>query len=198
MEFPLTEPSTPRYLYINPKTNTVHVLMPVVSGVQIGLDNTCKSVSSLQEFFGKSRAVHQRAIQDELNAYKKALEFDMSLLAEESALKTQKEARLLQINQYIETIDTVLNTDVLNTLNLAFPEYPAPLQAMMREKDANLHSMLLRPEEKDNFLRFVNPVFSVKRDDTGAFYQALRSAYQGVAPLAEANERLSASVLASL
>jgi hypothetical protein len=52
MEFPLTEPSAPRYIYINPETNMVHVLMPVVSGVQIGLDNTCKSVASLQEFFG--------------------------------------------------------------------------------------------------------------------------------------------------
>ena len=189
MEFPLTEPSTPRYLYINPKTNTVHVLMPVVSGVQIGLDNTCKSVSSLQEFFGKSRAVHQRAIQDELNAYKKALEFDMSLLAEESALKTQKEARLLQINQYIETIDTVLNTDVLNTLNLAFPEYPAPLQAMMKEKAVNLYSRVLRPKEMDGFLRFVNPVFSVKRDDTGAFYNTLSEAYKGVTALLDSKTR---------
>ena len=32
MEFPLTEPTTPRYLYINPLTNQVHVLMPIVSG----------------------------------------------------------------------------------------------------------------------------------------------------------------------
>lgn len=194
MKFPLTEPTAPRYLYINPETNQVHVLMPVVSGIQIGLDNTCKSVSSLQEFFGKSRAVHQRAVLDELTAYKKALELDISLIAGESLLKTQKHGRLEQINRYIATIDTVLKTPVLDALSLGFPEYPAPLQAMMKATGVNLHSMVLRPKEMDSFLRFVNPVFSVKRDDTGAFYKALSSAYEGINPLPEAKKRLSASV----
>ncbi|WP_193392714.1 hypothetical protein, partial [Legionella santicrucis] len=195
MKFPLTEPTSPRYLYINRKTNTVHVLMPVVSGIQIGLDNTCKSVSSLQEFFGKSRAVHQRAIQDELSAYKKALELDISLIAEESELKTQKQERLSQIQQYIATIDTVLNTPVLDTLSLAFPEYPALLQAIMKEEDVNFHSMVLRPKEMDGFLRFVNPVFSVRRDDTGAFYNTLSEAYQGVTELLNAKTRFINSLL---
>lgn len=195
MKFPLTEPTSPRYLYINPKTNAVHVLMPVVSGIHIGLDNTCKSVSSLQEFFGKSRAVHQRAIQDELSAYKKALEFDISLLAEESESKRQKQERLSQIKQYIAAIDTVLNTQVLDTLSLAFPEYPALLQAIMKEEDVNFHSMVLRPKEMDSFLRFVNPVFSVNRDGTGAFYNTLSKAYQGVTALLNAKPRFINGIL---
>lgn len=52
MKLPIREPTAPRYIYINPKTNTVHLLMPIMSGTEIGLDNTCKSVYSLQEFFG--------------------------------------------------------------------------------------------------------------------------------------------------
>ena len=198
MEFPLTEPTSPRYLYINPKTNKVHVLMPIVSGTRIGLDNTCKSVSSLQEFFGESRDVHQKAIRDELTAYKKALKFDISLIAGESVLKTQKEERHAQINQYIESIDLVLTSHVLDAVRLGFPKYPAPLEAMMKAEEVNLHSMVLRPKEKDNFLRFVNPVFSVKRDDTGCFYQVLSKAYDGVTTLPGARERLCASVLALL
>ena len=69
MRILLTEPSTPRYLMVNPETNTIHILMPVVGGQTIGTDNTCKSVHSLQEFFGLSRDIHQRAVMDELKAY---------------------------------------------------------------------------------------------------------------------------------
>lgn len=88
IEFPLTEPTSPRYVLINEKTNRVFVLMPIVSGTQIGLDNTCKSVFALQEFFGKSRDVHQRAVLDELKAYQSCLEFDMRLI-EDTVLKTK-------------------------------------------------------------------------------------------------------------
>ena len=69
MKIPLTEPTAPRYIYVNLSTNTVHLLMPLVSGMDIGLDNTCKSVFAVQEFFGKSGDVHQRAVLDELLAY---------------------------------------------------------------------------------------------------------------------------------
>jgi hypothetical protein len=61
MKIPYTEPTAPRYIYVNPTNNKVHLLMPVVSGSEIGLDNTCKSVFAVQEFFGKSQDVHQRA-----------------------------------------------------------------------------------------------------------------------------------------
>jgi len=196
MKFPLTEPTNSRYLFINPKTNQVHVLMPIVSGTQIGLDNTCKSVSALQEFFGKSRAAHQRAVLDELTAYKKMLEFDISLL-DDNAIKTQKEERLSQINQYIRAVEAVLNSTVLNPLNLSFPEYPRALQEIMKKETANLHSMVLSPKVKDSFLRFVNPVFSVKRDGTGALYDRLSKAYQRIESLPNAKTRLIASVLAT-
>jgi len=197
MKFPLTEPTNPRYIYINPKTNQVHILMPIVSGTEIGLDNTCKSVFALQEFFGKTLDINQRAVLDELTAYKKGLEFDMGLLDDNSAITTQKEERLLQINQYISAVDAVLQSDVLDPLKLVFPEYPSAVQEIMKKENANLHSMVLRPTEKDSFLRFVNPVFSVERNGRSVLYDTLSQAYQGVLSLQSAKTRLCASVLAS-
>lgn len=76
MQISLTEPTTPpgaRYVYINPKTNKVHILMPVVGGVGIGMDNTCASVRGLQEFFGMSRDAYQIALLDNLKQYKVVL-----------------------------------------------------------------------------------------------------------------------------
>ena len=90
MLIPLTEPTAPRYIYINPVTNRVHLLLPVVSGKTIGLDNTCKGVSSSQEFFGKSSNSKQITALNELIQYKQALEFDLSVLSGDSPLKQPK------------------------------------------------------------------------------------------------------------
>ena len=65
----LTEPVAPRYIHINPQTNHVHVLVPLVGGQEIGTDNTCKALVAITEFFDGA------AIR-ELNAYKEALIFD--------------------------------------------------------------------------------------------------------------------------
>ena len=70
MLIPLTEPTSPRYIYVNPTNNLVHLMMPVVSGTDIGLDNTCKSVYALQEFFGKSERRQQVTVLNELTHYK--------------------------------------------------------------------------------------------------------------------------------
>ncbi|MDP1604208.1 MAG: hypothetical protein Q8M03_13190 [Legionella sp.] len=198
MRFPLTEPTNPRYIWIHQETNRVYILMPIVSGTEIGLDNTCKSVYALQEFFGKSRDVHQRAVLDELITYKKALEFDMLLIDEHSELKSQKQERLEQINQYTAAIEAILNSDVLNSLNLAFPAYPDALKMLMEHEDSNLYTIVLRPHEKDNFLRFGHPVFSVERDSSSFFHAALVNTYQDVAELPGAKERFYNSILALL
>ena len=194
MKIPLTEPTCSRYVYINPKTNQVHLLMPIVSGTEIGLDNTCKSGFALQEFFGKTQNVNQRAVRDELIAYQNALEFDIGLL-DDKDIKAKKEERLLQIQQYIEAIDVLLKSDGLNSLNLVSPEYPSDLQAIMKKDNANLHSMVLCPKIKDNWLRFVNPVFSVNRDGRGELYQTLSEAYKGVTTLPNTKTRFINSML---
>ena len=179
-------------------------MMPVVSGTDIGLDNTCKSVYALQEFFGKSERRQQVTVLNELTHYKEALEFDLSLVMEMPELKEQKQERLAQINQYIVLINKIRSSEVLNSLGSLFPAYPEPLQALMRERHTNLYSMVLRPIVQDTYLRSVNPVFSVRRTNDlrgnpdSLFYQALHDVYQRMtfAPQ-DARTRLTAAVVAS-
>ena len=190
MRIPLTEPTSPpgaRYVYINPKTNQMHVLMPVVGGVGIGTDNTCASVRGMQEFFGLSREAHQMAVLENLKHYLGALEFDLSLLDESSELYQAKSSRLEQIGRYIHILEeTAKNKEVFEGLTKAFPYYPEPLQKLMKGEDSNLYSMVLRPKHKDDYLHFVNTVFRVKRDgapEEQVLYQTLTQAYLGANPL---------------
>lgn len=116
--------------------------------------------------------------------------------------------QLNQIDEYIKLIEKIQNNEHLNTLSVQFPAYPAPLQTLMREKDSNLYSMVLRPREQDLYLRSVNPVFSVNHNGMDArgnvtthpsvFYQALHDVYQGMTLTpTDARFRLTAAVIAS-
>ena len=204
MLIPLTEPTAPRYIYINPVTNRVHLLLPVVSGKTIGLDNTCKGVSSSQEFFGKSSNLKQKTALNELIHYKDALAFDLSLLASDSSLKQPKEERLQQINNYIAAIEGVQSNRKLNTLNGEFPAYPVPLKTVMQEEQSNLYTMHLRPEVQDVNLRSINPVFSLNRKNNESgnpnsiLYQTLHNTYKMPTLVPQdARARLITAVLAS-
>ena len=199
----LTEPKSPRYIFVNAATNIVHLMMPVVSGTAIGLDNTCKTVFALMGFFGKSDHPEQVTVLNQLLLYKDALEFDIVLLKDEPSLKEKKESRLMQINEYIILIKKIQNNGVLDTLDNQYPTYPEPIIRLMHNRDANLYSMVLRPAAQDIFLRVTNPVFSVRRtNDASAnpdsfFYKALQDIYQGV-KLESVRARLTAAVLASI
>ena len=164
MKLPLKEPVFAKYLYVGPD-NVVHVLMPVVSGTRIGLDNTCKAVLSLQEFFGKGTNSNEKAtLKGELLAYQEALQNDLSLLDAETGIAQQKRERLTQINAYLAVIKTLENHAELNCLNSGFPSYPRPLEALMQDREtSNLYSMVLRPTNEDGYLRSeaTNPIFSV-------------------------------------
>ena len=204
MLIPLTEPTAPRYIYINPVTNQVHLLLPVVRGKTIGLDNTCKGVSSSQEFFGKSSSSKQITALNELIHYKQALDVDLSLLSGDSSLKRPKEERLQQINDYIAAIEAMQNNPELNALNGEHPTYPASLKIVMQEEQSNLYSMHLRPEVQDVNLRSVNPVFSLNRknNDSGnpdsVFYQTLQNTYKTLSLVPQdARARLMTAMIAS-
>lgn len=71
--------------------------MPIMSGTEIGLDNTCKSVYSLQEFFGLAGSNQQSAAIAILSDYKAALAFDVKYMPA-SEEKTRKAYRLSQID----------------------------------------------------------------------------------------------------
>jgi len=153
MKLPFKELIAPRYIYINPKTNRVHLLMPIMSGTEIGLDNTCKAVYSLQEFFGLLGANKQSSAVGSLEAYQSALAFDLKYMSE-SEEKTAKAERLSQIETYLTILKQVQQDHrITEPLMKPFPLYPEPLVHLMQATSANLHSIILRPVMQDNQLR---------------------------------------------
>ena len=52
------EPISSKKIYIDPITDDLQLLMPIVAGgaAGIGIDNTCKTVVELQKFFGFRQA----------------------------------------------------------------------------------------------------------------------------------------------
>jgi hypothetical protein len=181
MKLPLKEPLSARYLYVSPD-NIVHVFMPVVSGTSIGLDNTCKAVYSLQEFFGKGSNSNKKVtLEGELLAYKEALESDLSLLGADSELSAQKQERLSQIQAYLEVIAALEKHRELDCLNSGFPSYPRPLESLMQDRShSNLYSMVLRPSAEDGYLRTeaANPIFSVAHKSVARGIEGVSSTLQ--------------------
>ncbi|MDP1604205.1 MAG: SidC [Legionella sp.] len=181
MKLPLKEPLSARYLYLSPE-NIVHIFMPIVSGTNIGLDNTCKAVYALQEFFDKGNNSNKKAsLKAELLAYKEAVESDISILEPDSALTQQKEERLAQIEAYLKVLGVVEQHEELNCLNSGFPSYPRPLEGMIQDRaTSNLYSMVLRPSQEDGFLRTegANPVFSVAHKSVSRQIDEVESALQ--------------------
>jgi len=186
MKIPFAEPMSPRYIYINPETNHVHLLVPLVQGQEISTDNTCKSTAALTEF--------KKAALNELNTYKSALEFDLELLGDDdSPLKALKEARLTQINAYI------------NAMPLMQEKYLSAIASQMSKTSSNLYSIQLRPHTQDPQSTVVNPVFSIERtnDANGipksALYNIMYGSYPHVtiAPL-DPKSQLDAAVLGAL
>ncbi len=181
MLIPFAEPTAPRYIYINPANNLLHLLVPIIRGggddedVRISTDNTCELNASLDEFFLKQAALR------ELNAYQFALEFDLQLLYDGNDLKTAKQQRLNQIKQYIEAIGAIQE------------DYKEALSNLMTEP-SNLYSIQLRPRIQDPESRVINPVFNINRrddeDDTplSALYNTIYTAYPDI-KMAELNPR---------
>lgn len=213
MKFLLQEPIQPKYLYINPKTNIVHLLLPIMSGSEIGSDNTCKAVYSLQEFFGFAGANEQKTALSELVRYQAVLEGDIKYckyLDADARIRKDKEARLLQIKMYLDILKSIQNDkQLLEPLHLAFPLYPVPVEMLMRRKDSNLHSVILRPQEEDLQLRTtaIKPIFSANHSrwvndssqyEESLLYEQLVIAYQGLNLQPKTKEHIVKRVLSNL
>jgi SidC N-terminal domain len=166
MRIPFKEPRSPRYIYINPQTNKVHLLVPVVGGQEISTDNTCKAKVALKEFFDGGAL-------SELDRYKNALEFDIALLEESNAERVRKEARLAQIETYIEAISALRYS------------YGDAITAFMA-RPSNLYGIQLRPRVQDSLSKVVNPVFNIERkNDTvgnplSSLYIAMHSMFPAI------------------
>jgi tRNA A22 N-methylase len=175
-------------------------------GIEIGLDNTCKSVYSLQEFFGLAGANEQKTALGELRRYKEALEFDLKHLSASEAKKL-KEERLHQINTYLALLNQMKNDkQIVKPLHLAYPLYPAPVEKLMKAKDANLYTVILRPKEQDILLRTtaISPVFSANHsvmvndqiiEKHSLLYEVLASSYQELELKPKSKEQLIRQVL---
>ncbi|MFA6301744.1 MAG: hypothetical protein WC627_01245 [Legionella sp.] len=164
MRIRLSELANPRYIHVNPQTNTVHLMVPVTSGMEIALDNTCQTVVALQEFFGKraDSDEQQSSARHELERYKKSLEDDVAAMAN-SEEKRRKQERLTQTNSFLAVLRQVEAHHSLNQLTGGLPNYPGPIIEVLRRANGNLKAMLLRPTAQDGMLNAQNPVFSVDR-----------------------------------
>ena len=143
MRIPLIEPTSTRYIHVNPVTNRVHLLVPFVGGQDVSTDNTCRSRTELNAFFGGGGV-------SELEAYKSVLEFHLSLLEERDERRNTKEKRLAQINTYLEAVIGMRDS------------YPATVNDFLSQP-SNLYSIQLRPRVQDPFSNVVNPVFTINR-----------------------------------
>ncbi|MDF1826753.1 MAG: hypothetical protein P1U39_00515 [Legionellaceae bacterium] len=143
MIIPLIEPTSTRYIHVNPATNRVHLLVPFVGGQDISTDNTCRTTAELEAFFGGGGF-------SELESYKSVLEFHISLLGANDARRVIKEERLAQINIYLDAVRSIGNN------------YQTTVNALLA-KPSNLYSIQLRPREQDNYGNVVNPVFTINR-----------------------------------
>ena len=182
---PLTEPANPRYIYINPVTNKVHLLVPIVGGEEISRDNTCKVMVELREFFNDGAL-------SELKKYKSALALDISGLGVGDPRRIAKEERLSQIEAYIEAV---------SAMKMSYSEAIHAFQA----RPSNLYSIQLRPSFQDSQSSVINPVFNVERKNEGvwtplsALYNAIHSLYPAVTiAVPDARTRLKATVEAAL
>ena len=166
MQIPLIEPTSTRYIHVNPVTNRVHSLVPFVGGQDVSTDNTCRSRTELNAFFGGGGV-------SELEAYKSVLEFHISLLEEGDERRHTKEERLAQINIYLEAVIGMRGS------------YQATVNAFL-SKPSNLYSIQLRPRDQDPVSHVVNPVFTINRgiDFSGTpsspLYNAMHEVFPGL------------------
>lgn len=183
----IIEPRAPRYIRVNPEDNRIHVFVPIVGGDRIGTDNTCKSTEAIKSFF--------RNILRELEDYKAALEFELSTVNIVNNIKREeKNSRLVQIDQYIQAMRAMKEKSEIEQLTLpAYPVYPESLVKLMIKRD-NLLSVSLRPTVMDSLLRFVNPVFSITRNEHSLFYQILQREFSKVCVLDSRAKLISAVV----
>lgn len=160
----LLEPEYERYLFVDPKSDNLHVMMPIVSGDEFGLDNTCQFMKEITEFVGKKNPKIPPAL-DRLKKYRDALDVDIWFLEqvvaerkEDAFLSNFKDAkvkRLKQVDSYIEVLEPTIATW---TAPKSWESHmPGELVETIR-LSKNLLSMVLYPTQGiDVFLRLKGP-----------------------------------------
>jgi hypothetical protein len=171
----LSEKANPRYLHINPDTNIVELIVPISSGFDIALDNTCQTLYALQEFFGKCHNSDQlqNSARHELLRYRYQLQADIRLMADGED-KRLKMDRLSQVEEYIHLLQQLEAHPDIGALTDVYPGYPASVKSLINKRTSNIYGMLLRPTMLDNALHGQNYVFTMDRaSSSGTLYHAL-------------------------
>ncbi len=179
MKLELRERKDHPYIWVSPATNTVHLIMPIVSGETISADNTCQTLTAINCFFGSQPLSLVPSALRELTEYKNELEHDIALV-DDLALKTQKNERLAQINLYIEMVTLVTDHPQTRTMAYFAGEYPPPIQALLRQPNRNLLSMTLRPSHVDRVRRTIAPTFTVTLDIQTGLFTALQQRFRRI------------------
>lgn len=132
ISIPLIETNHFRYIYINPTSNLVHLLIPFITDTEIRKQNGNTSFFKLSVFF-KGGALK------ELESYKSMLQCHLSLLEESDAHYHIKKERLEQINIYFEALVGMWDTYPTAVQN--FFSHPSNLyNIQLRPRTQNLHS----------------------------------------------------------
>ena len=182
---PMNEPKTAEYLYIAPD-NRVHLMMPIVGGDTVGIDNTCQTMKEIQAFFYGCRDPLMPSAPAVLEAYKTALQCDIQFLiacGKMPEVLASKRHRLQQIEGYIAILSEVRNTFV--PTDVGFPPYPDAVATLLGKK-TNCLSMHLSPTHAHHYLK-TKAAFSLTRtrevrDAEGFLIQQPVDAYVGLGP----------------
>ena len=171
------EPERCDYLYVD-EHNKVHIILPIVGGDEIGLDNTCETSRELTSFFYGSRhdGIVRSSAEAQLTEYKKQLEEDIKAIHTQkkisphafSDLLKAKVDRLKQIEQYIQLIKIAKDNydvdDDLSQLHTSgIPRMPSAVKEIIGSSE-NAFAVRLSHYDNDKFTRFDDPVFSLMRN----------------------------------
>lgn len=166
------EPERCEYIYIDNK-NKIHLMMPLVGGEEIGLDNTCKTAMEIRNFFfGR-----EISAETSLLAYKQALEKDIQKIEAQQSnhpdthqdLLLTKRQRFIQIQRYLELIDVIKKEyetrqgELYKLANKSIPKLPTATQELIKDSP-NAGAIKLSPHDPDSYTRFDNPLFNLKRN----------------------------------
>ncbi len=184
-EINFREPAHCDYLYID-DANRVHLLLPIIGGEEIGLDNTCQTTLELAAFFyGKDVRLSAEQI---LNAYIKNIQTDIATInalknatptiAYQSVLN-QKTQRLQQIRYYLDLMALLkINFDrdgeIANLGLQQFPVLPRGILQVLKFAE-NGFAIQLSPHRPDSYMRFTDPVFKLARNISGGLIQPLNA-----------------------
>jgi hypothetical protein len=148
-----------RYIHVNPETNRVHLLMPIVGGVDIATDNTCQSPATLKRFFGVGH-LHDISALKSLGNYKADLENDIEFGGGIQVGIQGKTERLVQVKILMEICNKALLAEGMQRSEFY---YPQKVKALI-EAEPSVFTIALRPRFRDLVTDPQVPIFTMQRD----------------------------------